>query len=90
MSDLINSGLDDDMKNSWGTDPDVFNALDREFDFSLDAAASDENHLVYNYLTKEDDALSANWEKVIKVMSVSVEPKKLERMGKPSIRQRLY
>lgn len=61
MSDIISSDLDADMKNSWGTDPAIFNALDREFRFNLDAAASPLNHKVDNYLTKEDDALSVDW-----------------------------
>lgn len=61
MSDLISSDLDDDMKNSWGTDPAIFNALDKEFRFNLDAAANPSNHKVDNYLTKEDDALSIDW-----------------------------
>lgn len=61
MSDIISSDLSDDMKNSWGTDPVIFNALNREFNFSLDAAASEKNHKVPNYLTKEDDALSIDW-----------------------------
>jgi len=66
MSDLISSDLDSDMKNSWGTDPDVFNALDREFDFALDAAANYQNTKVpNNYLTKDDDALSTDWEQAI-------------------------
>ena len=60
-NDLISSDLDADMKNSWGTDPVIFNAEDKEFNFDLDAAASDKNHLVPEYLTKEDDALSVNW-----------------------------
>jgi phage N-6-adenine-methyltransferase len=61
MSDLISGELDDDMKNSWGTDPLIFQALDKEFRFNLDAAANSKNHKVDNYLTKEDDALSVDW-----------------------------
>lgn len=61
MSDVISSDLNDDMKNSWGTDPLIFNAMNKEFNFSLDAASSDSNHLVENYLTKEDDSLSVDW-----------------------------
>lgn len=61
MADLITSNLDDDMKNSWGTDPLIFNALNNEFNFSLDAAASKKNHLVPNYLTKNDDAIRVDW-----------------------------
>lgn len=65
MSDIISSELDEDMKNSWGTDPVIFNALNKEFNFSLDAAANDQNHKVPNYLTKEDDALSLDWLEII-------------------------
>jgi phage N-6-adenine-methyltransferase len=71
MSDLISSDLDDDTKNSWGTDPAVFDALNKEFNFSLDAAANHKNNKVpNNYLTKEDDALSKDWEyEILKVTS---------------------
>ena len=34
MSDLISSDLSDDMKNSWGTDHAIFNAINNEFNFS--------------------------------------------------------
>jgi len=77
MSDLISSDLDDDMKNSWGTDPAVFNAMNKEFNFGLDAAASDENHLIPNYLTREQDALTVDWELKFKwseIKSVWVNP----------------
>lgn len=61
MSDIISSDLNDDMKNSWGTDPVIFKAMDREFRFDLDAAANNDNHKCDRYLTKDDDALSINW-----------------------------
>lgn len=62
MSDIISSDLDEDMKNSWGTDPVIFNALNKEFDFSLDAACSDKNTKVPKcFLTKEDDSLVVDW-----------------------------
>ncbi|MFT5452877.1 MAG: phage N-6-adenine-methyltransferase [Enterobacterales bacterium] len=65
MSDLISSDLDSDMKNSWRTDPRVFNAINKEFDFSLDGAASHANTKVANnYLTIDDDALAVDWSKV--------------------------
>ena len=62
--DYISSDLDADMKNSWGTDPVIFKALDSEFKFGLDAAANDQNHKCFLYLTKEDDALSKNWSSI--------------------------
>jgi phage N-6-adenine-methyltransferase len=61
MGDLITSGLDEDMKNSWGTDPVIFNALDKEFTFGIDIAASKDNALTPVFFTKEQDALSIDW-----------------------------
>ena len=62
MSDIISSDLDEDMKNSWGTDPVIFNALNKEFNFSMDAACSAKNTKVPScFLTKDDDALIVDW-----------------------------
>jgi phage N-6-adenine-methyltransferase len=61
MTDLISSELDEDMKNSWGTDPVVFNALDKEFNFSLDAAANKDNHKCELYFTKDNSAIDEDW-----------------------------
>ena len=63
--DIISPDLDPDMKNSWGTDPVIFNAMNKEFNFALDAAANYKNHKVLNYLTKENDAISVDWSKEI-------------------------
>ncbi|MDO6718847.1 phage N-6-adenine-methyltransferase [Psychrosphaera sp. 1_MG-2023] len=65
MSDLISSDLDADLKNSWGTDPVIFNALNKEFNFELDAAASALNNLVTPFITKEMDALALDWKQQI-------------------------
>ena len=59
--DIISSDLSADLKNSWATDPLVFNAMDKEFNFVLDAAASKTNHKCKRYLTKEDDAINCSW-----------------------------
>jgi len=64
MSDLISSDLDKDLKNAWRTDPLVFNPMDREFNFDLDAAASNENGLCEIWLTKEDNALECDWSEI--------------------------
>jgi DNA (cytosine-5)-methyltransferase 1 len=45
----------------WRTPPEVFNTLNREFDFAADMAASDLNALCNKYFTEEDDSLSFNW-----------------------------
>ena len=65
MSDIISSDLSDDLKNSWGTDQRVFDALDKEFNFDLDAAASKANAKCNNYLTIDDDAISQNWAAIL-------------------------
>lgn len=45
----------------WGTPKALFDVLNNEFNFSLDAAASDRSHKCENYYTKEDDALTQTW-----------------------------
>lgn len=45
----------------WATPQKFFDALDAEFRFTLDAAASAENHKCARYFTKEDDALKQEW-----------------------------
>ena len=47
--------------DEFGTPPHLFKALNEEFHFTLDAAASHENALLPNYMTAEDDALKQNW-----------------------------
>lgn len=50
----------------WRTPPEVFNELDREFDFVADMASTDDNYLCESYYTEEEDSLLINWD-----MSVS-------------------
>lgn len=49
-------------KNFWETPQKLFDELDAEFHFTLDAAASDENHKCARYFTQSDDGLRQNWE----------------------------
>ena len=65
MTDYIASDLEADEKNSWGTDPLIFAALNNEFNFSLDAAASESNHLCEFYFDMKDDALIIDWHKAL-------------------------
>lgn len=39
----------------------IWDELSKEFDFTIDACASDNNHLLPKYWTKENDALKQNW-----------------------------
>ena len=43
------------------TPRELYDALDREFGFTLDAAASDENALCERYFTAEQDGLVESW-----------------------------
>lgn len=47
--------------DEWATPQDVFEALDAEFKFVLDAAAQPINAKVGTYFTAKDDALKQDW-----------------------------
>lgn len=55
-NDTISKGMD------WRTPPDVFDPLDAEFHFTLDAAATKDSAKCAKYYTPETDGLSASWE----------------------------
>lgn len=46
------------LRQEWGTPPDLFAALDREFHFDIDVCASDENKKCDVWIDQESDALS--------------------------------
>lgn len=48
-------------KNYWETPQTFFDSLDQRFHFTLDAAASDENHKCDRYFTEADDGLTQDW-----------------------------
>ena len=43
------------------TPPDLWAELCKEFNFTIDICASNENHLLPRYYTKEDNALTKDW-----------------------------
>ena len=47
------------------TPKEIWNELIKEFKFTVDACASDKNHLVDKYWTKENSALDKNWDNEI-------------------------
>lgn len=49
-------------KDLWMTPIEIFTALDAEFGFYLDAAASHDSALCARYLTEQDNALLCDWE----------------------------
>ena len=48
-------------KDDWETPQDLFDELDDEFHFTLDAASSDFNAKCEKHYTVEDDGLSQSW-----------------------------
>lgn len=62
MSDYTGSNTPIDIRNLWQTPPEIYAALNREFNFIGDAAASDLNHLHPKYLTEQQNALEEVWE----------------------------
>lgn len=58
---MITTGLMSSNRDDWETPPELYAALDAEFSFNLDVAASDTNHKCAAYYTKETDGLSKNW-----------------------------
>lgn len=59
MSDL--SVMYSSKSDEWATPQWLFDELNNEFDFTLDACATDENHKCTNYYTIEQNGLAKNW-----------------------------
>lgn len=49
------------VKNDWETPQELFDSLDSEFHFTLDAAASVSNHKLPRYFTEQDNGLLQDW-----------------------------
>lgn len=47
--------------DEWETPQELFDHLDLEFHFTLDACASAENRKCERFFSKENDALKADW-----------------------------
>ena len=58
---MVNDALFSSDKNFWETPQNLFDELNAEFNFTLDAAASDENHKCTRYFTQKEDGLRQNW-----------------------------
>lgn len=53
---LMSTGKDD-----WGTPQELYDRLNKEFNFTLDACASTYNYKCDKYYTKEQDGLNKSW-----------------------------
>ena len=61
MNDEQRSYLTSSKHQAWETPQELFNALDREFHFTLDAAATAKNAKCSNFFTVARDGLKQNW-----------------------------
>ena len=57
----MNPALLSSKKMDWCTPQDFFDALDKEFRFTLDAAATNKSAKCAAYFTPEDDGLAQSW-----------------------------
>ncbi len=61
MSRWQADGVFSSKHHDWATPADLFELINDEFAFTLDAAAGPENAKVSAYFTKNDDALAQDW-----------------------------
>lgn len=57
----FNEGMRSSATDDWATPQDVFDKLHAEFQFTVDAASSDENAKLPRHWTKQTDGLLQSW-----------------------------
>lgn len=58
----MNKSLISSKYMEWETPQELYEKLNKEFNFTLDAAASDKNHKTKKYYTKEKNGLQQSWQ----------------------------
>lgn len=58
---MINKALYSSQRQDWETPQELFDLLNSRFQFTLDAAASETNFKVENFISVSEDALSLPW-----------------------------
>lgn len=58
---MLNRGMFSSETDEWATPQALFDALNREFRFTLDACATAENTKCEHYFTREQDGLARDW-----------------------------
>ncbi len=58
---MITSGMRTSNSTEWETPQELYDELDKEFDFNLDPCASETNYKCDRYFIKKQDGLSADW-----------------------------
>lgn len=61
----MNKELFSSNSHEWETPQELFDELNKEFHFTLDPCASDQNAKCHIYYTKEEDGLKQNWVKIV-------------------------
>lgn len=51
--------------NEWGTPQELYDELNKEFNFTLDPCSTERNHKCEKYYTQKDDGLSKSWKNEI-------------------------
>lgn len=57
----MNKVLFSSNSNEWATPQSLFDELNKEFNFTLDPCANEQNHKCALYYTMQDDGLRQNW-----------------------------
>ena len=52
-------------KEDWETPQELFNELNKEFNFTVDVSSSDDNHKCNKYYTEKENGLIQNWDNEI-------------------------
>ena len=58
---VIQKGMFTSRSDEWRTPPELFEALDAQFGFTLDPCATAENAKCNRFFTKADDGLAQDW-----------------------------
>lgn len=61
MTDFAGSNTPVEQRDIWRTPPELFAALNAEFIFQMDAAASEENRLYRLFISEEENTLTTSW-----------------------------
>lgn len=61
MTDKQLGGMFSSATDEWATPQGFFDELNEEFRFTLDPAASEENHKCETFFTKEQNGLNRSW-----------------------------
>lgn len=74
LSQRITTGLFSSRTDNWTTPSNLFVELDKEFQFTLDVAASNKNAKCASYFTKKSNGLTQDWKKACQGGAVFCNP----------------